>query len=123
MGRGDHKKLKEGEAALNRWFGKYKRRAQKNNIEFSLSKEEFQNLIIQDCTYCGDPPVERCTSESCINGTIKANGLDRSDNKLGYTTTNAIPCCSVCNRFKLDYTKEEFLNHMKRISENHPCTL
>jgi 5-methylcytosine-specific restriction endonuclease McrA len=37
-------------------------------------------------------------------------GIDRVDNSIGYTPDNCVPCCTQCNRIKLDHlTYEEML--------------
>ena len=32
---------------------------------------------------------------------------------------NCIPCCEKCNRMKLNYLKEDFLNHIEKIYKFH----
>ncbi len=44
-------------------------------------------LIGQDCAYCGVGPGP-------------FNGIDRTDNSLGYFTANVISCCATCNNAK-----------------------
>jgi hypothetical protein len=56
------------------------------NQEFSLTLEEYSLLVEQPCTYCGFDENE------------KYIGLDRIDNKAGYTLENVVPSCSLCNR-------------------------
>lgn len=46
------------------------------------------------------------------------NGVDRRNNLVGYEVENSIPCCTHCNRIKLNYSEEEFLNKIKKIYEN-----
>jgi 5-methylcytosine-specific restriction endonuclease McrA len=63
-------------------------RAQQCNYELSLSFEEAARLHQLPCSYCGGVlPDAGC-------------GIDRQDNRLGYTVANSVPCCSSCNRKK-----------------------
>lgn len=41
--------------------------------------------------------------------------MDRTNNSLGYTLSNVVPCCKTCNRAKGDKNIEEFLEIIKRI--------
>lgn len=44
------------ESQLNRLYSDYKNRANKKGLEFSITKIEFENLIYQNCFYCGSKP-------------------------------------------------------------------
>ncbi len=44
------------------------------------------------------------------------NGIDRTDNDLGYITTNVVPCCATCNYAKKGKTVEEFFTWARRIA-------
>lgn len=84
------------------WKGrlaKYKRQASERNIEFNLTRDEFQSLWGQDCTYCGDK--------------IEGVGIDRVDNKQGYKLSNCVACCQDCNRFKHSQSMEKFIEKCK----------
>lgn len=86
-------------------FNIYKKNAKKRNFDFSLTKDEFYNLINQDCYYCGEVPNPY-------------NGIDRINSAEGYYLDNCVPCCEMCNKMKLDYSIEEWYNHMKKILEH-----
>ena len=45
------------------------------------------------------------------------NGVDRIDSSLGYSVNNCLPCCEKCNKMKLVYETNDFLNHIKQIYE------
>ncbi len=77
--------------------------ARKRSYPFDLSYSEFETIVRQECFYCG--------------AYDKLNGVDRVDNKQGYTLENCVPCCTMCNRMKLDSTLEKFLDQCKRITE------
>ncbi len=80
----------------------YLNRANKKQIPFELSIEEFNNIRSHCCIYCG----------SCSK-----IGIDRRDNSDGYTLDNAVPCCTKCNMMKYTYSTEEFLEHVAKIYE------
>jgi len=96
---------------------KYPTRQQK---PFKLSLEEYSKLIHGNCYYCGEPPTadnmwnksgKRKTSDKLVY----VNGIDRIDSSKGYTIDNCVSCCPQCNRMKLDYTKDQFLQKVKQI--------
>jgi hypothetical protein len=56
----------------------------KRGKEWELREDEYDRLVELLCYYCG--------------GEVGAGvGLDRVDNRLGYTWTNVVPCCGPCN--------------------------
>lgn len=85
------------------WAGrytKYKERAKALGRDFELTKEDFEDLEFQHCTYCGD---------------LEPAGFDRVDSDLGYTKDNSVPCCTFCNRLKLDHPLDEWLAKLEQI--------
>lgn len=85
-------------------FLSYKSGAKMRGLVFGLDLQFFKDNWCKDCYYCGDK----------INGI----GIDRKDNDIGYTTKNAVLCCEMCNKMKLAYTFENFINHCQKISNN-----
>lgn len=81
-------------------FRQYIFSAGRRNHEFNLSFETFVELFNSGCAYCG-----------CEN----ARGIDRIDNEVGYTKDNSVPCCKVCNKMKIHYSKEFFIEHIAKI--------
>ena len=81
----------------------YKRGAALRNLEWRLTEEEFVSYWQLPCSYCGSP--------------IKTIGLDRIDSTKGYFVGNVIPCCTTCNKMKMDLAREDFLSHVKKIAE------
>ena len=79
----------------------YKKNAKRRNIDFKLTKEEFYNITQLPCFYCGD--------------FHDYNGIDRIDSTKDYTINNCVSCCEICNKMKLDYSVEFWINHMKKI--------
>ena len=81
----------------------YKMSAKKRGLDFSLSTEDFNALLSQDCHYCG-----------CEN----ARGVDRKDSSIGYYSYNVVACCKICNYMKKDHNYPEFISHVLKIVEN-----
>lgn len=109
--------LEEGVAAFNALFTQYKRRAKKNKLSFTLTKGEFLNITQQPCFYCGVLPKQRNKCPG-YNGDFIYNGIDRVDNKLGYTKENSVPCCGTCNMMKNTLPYNKFIEHIKKILNN-----
>lgn len=76
--------------------------AQVRDKEFTISFEEYSELIVKSCVFCGDP----------------STGLDRIDSKLGYISGNCQPCCGTCNMMKQSKTDEQFINQVIKIYNN-----
>lgn len=93
-------KLNEkGKYKLPKKYKSYRDRAYKKEIEFDLSEEQFDQLLDNQCVYCGDA----------------ARVVDRIDSKKGYVLSNCQPCCIKCNMMKYTYSNEQFVNHIKKI--------
>lgn len=64
--------------------------AKRRGLEWTITREDFNRLMLGVCTYCGDS----------IAGT--GSSLDRVDNTNGYTLDNIVPCCKDCNWARSD---------------------
>jgi hypothetical protein len=84
-------------------FRSYKQNAERLNRSFLLSFDNFQKLLLTECTYCGKKP---------------SMGIDRIDNAIGYELKNSISCCKMCNWFKNKFGAQEFVNHVFKIADN-----
>jgi hypothetical protein len=106
-----------GESALNHLFLVYKKGAKERNLSFELTKEEFKKLTSDICHFCGVEPRQLTgrTKYTQINGDYTYNGIDRLDNKEGYTIGNCVTCCKRCNYAKHSSTQEEFETWIKRL--------
>ena len=93
-------KICSNESKENR-YNIYKKNAKRRQLDFQLTKEEFYNITSQPCQYCGNLQ--------------KYSGIDRIDSIKGYYFQNCVPCCEICNKMKLDYSTEFWMNHMKQI--------
>ena len=107
----------------NLYRNSYKANALKRGLAWELSKEEFRQLIIQDCFYCGAHPSEIRRLTGKLISTLNANGVDRVDNSKGYIPGNVVPCCGACNHAKATLAQEEFILLANRIALMHPRSL
>jgi len=67
--------------------------AKRRNYEFSLTRSQYDALHELPCLYCGQKPCR---------------GVDRLNNRIGYTEINSVPCCLNCNIAKNDLSLNEF---------------
>ena len=79
-------------------YASYRSRAEKKELEFALSKDDYKTITEQDCYLCGKKSTETNT-----------NGIDRMDNAIGYTIENSKACCKECNHMKNSYALEDLL--------------
>jgi len=96
----------------------YQRGAKARNYSFQLDEEIFFQLVHSPCHYCGKTESNESKDYYVKDVSIKYNGIDRIDNNLGYEVSNVVPCCSTCNRMKLERTKEEYMDWINRIVKN-----
>lgn len=109
-------KIGYGESAFNALFKSYKYGAKKRGLEFTLSKDEFKELVLRNCYYCGREPYQERRNK--FNGNFMYTGIDRIDNSKGYVKDNIRPCCWQCNVIKHKHNAEDFLNTVKDIYEH-----
>jgi hypothetical protein len=80
------------------------RSATKRDIPWLLSEGDFESFWQQNCSYCGSE--------------IETIGIDRIDNDGPYVLDNCKPCCSTCNKMKLDLSEEKFIEMIINIKNN-----
>lgn len=105
------------ESAKSELYGRYMAKAKKRTINFELSRNEFDSLIIKNCRYCGSLPSQYLKNSRGTH-TGFYNGIDRFDNTKGYTKENSVPCCKICNVMKYNLTFEDWLQHIKKVIAN-----
>jgi len=103
-----------GEASFNGIYCTYKGKARRSKLEFTLTKEDFKRLTKANCYYCGVEPSQILKRGNSSSPYIY-NGVDRVDNKKGYTLENSVACCGTCNKAKGILTYNEFTIWIKRI--------
>lgn len=106
-----------GAAGRKRTIEKYQWSAHRRGLEWSLTDEEFFELVAQPCTYCGDFQSNR-SSDWTGEGGYLYTGLDRIDSDHGYSRENVTPCCGFCNRAKWNSKPEKFYAWIDRIIEH-----
>lgn len=111
-------KLKNGEANFNVLYSNYKRNAKNRGYSFNLTKAQFKKITKQNCFYCGIEPKMEKINNKRNNGKYLYNGVDRVDNKKGYSVDNCVAACKECNLGKGKKHIKEFLNWIKRVSSN-----
>lgn len=125
MPKGDwqRKNLRPGDTGLKIVLRCYRRNAKKSGKSFKLTLEDVRSITSKSCFYCGDSPyqISRSAHEKKKDGfsCYTYNGIDRTDNELGYVVGNCVPCCGRCNRMKLAMTTEEFFEQMRKIIKRH----
>lgn len=87
-------------------YENYKKRAERKQLPFLITLEEFNSIRTKICYYCGKE-----------NTSSHMNGVDRKNNTLGYTIENCVSCCGECNYMKGELDMEEFIQKCKCISE------
>ena len=99
----------------------YRLGAKKRGLSWELSVEEFVTLTSSDCHYCGRAPFRvqkvsgRKDGGDSPGSSYTYNGIDRVDNAIGYELDNCVPCCTECNRAKMDRSYEEFIEWSNRM--------
>lgn len=88
----------------NYTYKKYKQRAPKRGLSFSLSLDFFKKHIDSKCYFC--------------NQSYNGIGFDRLDNGIGYHEENCVPCCKDCNMMKRATDVDDFINKCKEIASN-----
>lgn len=107
--------LPPGEAKLRNMMSLYRRGAKLRSLDFSLSAEQFSDLIKRNCTYCDAPPAPRYNSQKSNKYIFSCNGIDRLNPDLGYISGNCVPCCKTCNSMKSDMSFIQFFKHIHKI--------
>lgn len=109
-----HMQKPNGESVLHSSFLTYKNGAKKRSLSFEINEDEFADLTSQNCNYCGSEPKDVKLKKDSFS-VRKMNGVDRLDSNIGYTLSNSVPCCKICNYMKQDLTVDQFYSHLKRI--------
>ena len=90
----------------SRWL-RSRRLALRRGLSWTIGFRAFSQLIKLPCHYCGGELPWSCS------------GLDRINNSKGYTRSNVVPCCRLCNWMKRDLSRKQFLAHIARIHATH----
>ena len=104
------KQRRRNRHSLSTRYRKYITGAKERNLPFELTIEEFDRITKNPCFYCGELPEDEFGNRFV--------GIDRINPNEGYTSTNVIPCCFVCNRMKSNYEMNYWVNKMKQIIDH-----
>jgi hypothetical protein len=116
------RKRKPEEIILRNMFGAYRDGAKKRGFEFTITLEQFMDIAVMPCHYCGIEKGHVYATGTSIRpnrATFHGNGLDRFDNKIGYILENCVACCRMCNRMKFSFTEENFVSQCRRIAAHN----
>jgi hypothetical protein len=101
-------------------LSKYVSSAKKRGHVFTLSNDLFERLLASPCDYCGAPPSQKLSigmmQRFQAHADFSSNGIDRVDNCQGYIDGNVVPCCTVCNWMKRNYSRDQFIAHIRAIA-------
>jgi hypothetical protein len=111
------------ETVHKRHMDSYIRGAKQRSLIFELTFDQFKDITTKECHYCGSEPVDSKSFHryNKTKESVKFNGVDRKDSSLGYTLDNVVPCCTKCNKIKMDLKYNEFLNHIEKIHNHIKC--
>ena len=107
--------LASGESARNNLQYQYKRGALKRNLEYGLTTEEFTELVVGDCYYCGAETPAISKGQGKTSGDFKYTGIDRINSEYGYFKYNCVSCCWMCNNMKGATNEKDFIKHIEKI--------
>lgn len=82
---------------------RYRGNAKTRGREFDLPRRLFEDLLTDNCFYCGHAPDP-------------INSIDRVDNDGGYVEDNVVTACNFCNQAKHTHTRAEFEEWAKRVA-------
>ena len=107
--------LTPGQAARNQVWRDYTSNAQSRGLSWRLSRKTFDVLTSSKCFYCHRLPATTRRARRKTDDDFVYNGIDRTNNNLGYTMQNTVPCCAVCNRAKKDMSFLDFKQWIKDV--------
>ena len=107
--------------ATNHLYASYRGTANRRELSFELSIERFGQLILSPCFYCGEPHGNTfsMSRKAIASTTFLYNGIDRLDSTLGYSESNCVSCCGICNTCKMDLPFREFISRVHLIALRH----
>lgn len=128
-----NKEYSPGESTLNEKYMVCRYTSKTRGLTFSLTIEEYKNIVEKQCYYCGAEPMpynrylkkdgtknksaltSQMTKKRIDNSWIKINTVDRLDSDKGYSIDNCVPACWPCNEAKMDSTVQDFIDRAYKI--------
>lgn len=105
--------------AVNSLLTTYVANAKARGRTFSLTREQFEELISSNCYYCDAPPSRhrRTKFHKSIGAVGFAyNGIDRENPNIGYEPANSRACCAECNFAKGTLTADAYFALCNRVA-------
>lgn len=101
-------------------FRRVARDARNRGLSFDITFDFFKNQCHLPCHYCGGTDGNSISVRSKIKDRyivrdFRYNGLDRKNNNIGYSESNCVPACIVCNRAKREMPYSEFIEWIDRL--------
>ena len=84
-------------------YNVYSRNAALKNLDFTITYDEYVNIVNNSCYYCG------------ILQPKGFNGIDRKDQTIGYIVDNCVSCCKMCNYIKGSLNDDIFVLRIEHI--------
>jgi len=96
--------------------------AKRRGLPFALTFEEYKEIVVKPCYYCGVSSSKICygsLNNARNHGEFICNGIDREDNTKGYTKENSVACCTSCNIGKGTSSTQEFLDWIQQVYKHN----
>ena len=107
------------ESGFHALYRRYKAKSKIRGYKFTLTKLQFKELTSSNCFYCNRLP-SMISYDSSVKNTKETsytyNGIDRVNNKIGYTNGNVVACCKKCNEWKRAMPVKEFVQTIHKVS-------
>lgn len=84
----------------------------RTNVELLLTTEEFTEVAILDCLFCGTAPAVRELAPGC---TAALHNVVRITDEHPFNIENAAPCCDPCLLSKGEMSVREYIAHCRKI--------
>ena len=109
------RRLPNNESIKREMYNNYKQSSKRRKHNFELSEDQFFQLIMKECYYCGAESCKFNWNPKFLNREFRCNGIDRVNNSLGYFLDNCVPCCTICNMSKKGLTTQEWKTWLERV--------
>lgn len=91
----------------------YKTRAKRKNLDFTLTEDDFVQIVTSPCLYCGTSAASE--TRRVHKNNIPMLTVDRVDSSKGYVKGNCVPACKTCNIMKLSLPLHLWIEKMRVI--------
>ena len=89
--------------------------AKTRSLPCSLTFPQWESLAEKPCFYCGALPSNKRHVYK-TDAPFIYSGMDRTDNNLGYSLENCVPCCAPCNSAKGKESQSSFIDRCKSVA-------